>query len=59
MTTTFIPTIGIRLGTDPYFQDGHTPQHVMDKIVDHAGRCEDCQEFWIYGGYRDFCIDCV
>ena len=41
---TTITTIGIRQG---------------DNILDLAGRCEDCGDFWIYGGYNDFCMDCV
>jgi hypothetical protein len=59
MSITFIPTIGIRLGTDPYFQNGHTPQSTLDKIVDHAGPCPSCEDFWIYGGFEDYCVDCV
>lgn len=59
MNTTFIPTIGIRLGTDAFFKGGNTPQSTLDKIVEHSGRCQDCDTFWIYGGFEDYCIDCV
>lgn len=44
MNITFIPTIGIRHG---------------DNILDFAGRCQDCDTFWIYGGFEDYCADCV
>jgi hypothetical protein len=58
-TMVFISIIGIRLGTDPYFQDGHTPQSTLDKIVDYAGVCPSCEDFCVYGGFDDYCIDCV
>jgi len=62
MTTTFIPTLGIRLGADlnyKFMSPEKASRFDLDMIVDRAGPCPSCEDFWHYGGFEDYCVDCV
>jgi len=30
-----------------------------NQVYGFAGICQDCNTFWRYGGFEDYCSDCV